>query len=256
MQRVGHHSLMLRRLIILLVTGLLLIHTVPVAAQDGASQAGIDQLLAALEADFGVTAAFPGEWQAASAGEVQQLYDGLHVIYAGFEAVAYRLWVLDGAPDNLSPSEHFHLLFDAAHLSIDRTFRLGNYAGNTAPLYENGVIAGYMIQLGPAGMSQPFTLAHEMGHVVDAMLGDQPHQDHIAFLGGTVGSTGWIPGRGFEGNALMFPRAQAGANEDFADTFGQMMMGNLSPLNSTAPRWAFMVTHTHLWLDAIRAQAE
>jgi hypothetical protein len=142
-------------------------------------------------------------------------------------------------------------------LQIDRTTRLpAGMGGNTAPQYADGKIVSYLIQLTPLGLSQPFTFAHEMGHVVDSLLGDQPHIQHVAELGGTVGTLGWIPGKGYWGNELLFPRAVGGANEDFADTFGEMMMGRLSPLNSTMPRWRFMVRHTDEWLAQIRELPE
>lgn len=227
----------------------------PSQAQHGPSQAGIDRLLLDLERDFGVTAAFPAEWQAQNGGEVQQLYEGLHTVYSGFQQVAYRLWQLDGSPDHLTPAAHFRLHFDQANISLDRTFRLGRFEGNTAPRYEGGQVVGYMIQLAPGGLSRPFILAHEIGHVLDSLLGDQPQRDHVAELGGVAGTTGWIPGRGYQGNEILFPRAVAGPNEDFADTFGQMMMGRLSLLNSTAPRWLFMVRYTPRWLTDLRQRA-
>lgn len=231
--------------------------TLPSLAQDDRpSQAGINALVIRLSDDFGVNPAFPGEWQASSASEVQQLYEGLTVIYQGFDIVANCLYQLDGSPQNLTPFAHFRLHFDNANITYDRTTRIGDYAGNTAPQRENGEVVGYMIQFSPLGMSQPFTLAHEMGHIVDALLNDVPHQEHVMALGGVVGTLGWIPGRGYQGNELLFPRAVGGANEDFADTFGQMMMGNLSLFDSTAPRWLFMTTRTHRWLDAIGALAQ
>lgn len=225
---------------------------VPVQGQDSPSQIGINERLAILAADCGVTPAYPAEWQAQTAGDVIRLYEYLGVIYTACQEVAYTIWRLDGSPEDYTPLAYFRLHFDQAGLQIDRTFNLGSYEGNTAPRYANGEVIGYMIQLSPMGMAQPFTFAHEIGHVVDALLLDKPHQQHMLELGGVVGSVGWIPGRGYESNELLFPRAVAGPNEDFADTFGQMMIGNLSPLNSTAPRWAFMMRHTREWLRLLR----
>lgn len=243
------------RLIIslLILSSILLLSTPPSHAQEGPSQAAINTLLANLETDYGITAAFPAEWQAQTAGEVIQLYDYLTMITLSCELTAQELWTLNNKPANFTPAEHFRLHFDAANLQIDRTGSLGaGFAGNTAPRHEGGEIVGYMIQLTPLGVSQPFTFAHELGHVMDAMLNDIPHNQHVADLGGLVGSVGWIPGEGFIGNENLFPRANGGANEDFADTFGQMMVGNLSPDNSTAPRYHFMVAHTAQWLTIMR----
>lgn len=221
-------------------------------AQAGPSQAAINTLLEELATHYGITAAFPAEWQAQNAGEVIQLYDYLTMITYSCELTAHTLWELNGSPAELTPQQHFRLHFDPANLQIDRTYNLGaGYAGNTAPRYEGGEIVGYMVQLTPLGVSQPFTFAHELGHVIDALLNDYPHNQHVADLGGVVGSVGWIPGAGFEGNENLFPRANGGANEDFADTFGNMMVGNLSPDNTTAPRYEFMVEHTHEWLTLI-----
>ncbi len=228
-----------------------------VNAQDSPSQAGINTLLEALEIDYGITPSFPAEWQAQNAGEVIQLYDYLSMITYSCELTAQTLWELNGSPVDITPKQHFRLHFDPANLQIDRTYNLGaGYAGNTAPRYEGGEIVGYMIQLTPLGVSQPFTFAHELGHVIDAELNDFPHNQHVADLGGVVGSLGWIPGAGFEGNENLFPRANGGANEDFADTFGNMMVGNLSPDNTTAPRYEFMVQHTHEWLTLIQLRTK
>lgn len=227
----------------------------PSSAQERPSQAGIDTLLVHLETEYGITPAFPAEWQAQTAAEVIQLYDYLSMISYASDLTAHQLWVLGGSPSDFTPSAYFRLHFDFAHLQIDRTYNLAaGYGGNTVPRYENGEIVGYMIQLTPLGVSQPFTFAHELGHVIDAMLNDLPHIQHVKELGGLVGTLGWIPGAGFTGNENLFPRANGGANEDFADTFGQMMVGNLSPDDTTAPRYHFMVEHTHEWLTLIRLQ--
>ena len=242
-------------LVIFIISSFLAFNTSPNFAQEDPSQAAINTLLVQLEIDYGITPAFPAEWQAQTAGEVIQLYDYLTMITYSCELTAQQLWVLNGSPRDITPSDHFRLHFAAAHLQIDRTYNLGaGYGGNTAPRYENGEIIGYMIQLTPLGVSQPFTFAHELGHVIDALLNDLPHNQHIEDLGGVVGSLGWIPGEGFIGNENLFPRANGGANEDFADTFGQMMVGNLSPDNTTAPRYHFMINHTHEWLTLIRLQ--
>jgi hypothetical protein len=229
--------------------------TLPVMAQQGTaqpSQAGINELLARLEVDYGITPAFPAEWQAQNAGEIIQLYNYLTVIYTACDQIAWQLWQLNNTPSDFTPSEHFRFYFDPAHLQIDRALSLNGYAGNTAPRHENGQIAGYLIQLAPLGMSQPFTFAHEIGHVVDSMLDGLPHEQHIAVVGGVEGTTGWIPGEGYVGNELKFPRAIAGPNEDFADTFGQMMVNGLNSTDSTALRYQFMLDHTHQWFTLIR----
>ncbi|MBI5930659.1 MAG: hypothetical protein HY862_15225 [Chloroflexi bacterium] len=225
-------------------------------AQDNPTQDRVFELMDEIENTYGVGFAYPVEWQAASANEVIQFNDYLTVILESLARISETLYALGADPNDptrMTPADYFRLHFDNAHIVIDRTTQLGsNFAGKTNPIYGNGAIVGYSIQLTGEGMRQPFTLAHELGHVVDSLLTDLPHTQHVEFLGGEWAATAWIPGKGYIGNEHMFPRAVGGPNEDFADTFGQMMMGKLSPLNSTAPRWSFMVTHIHEWLEAIR----
>ncbi len=227
-----------------------------VAAQDNPTQDRVYELMAEIENTYGVGFAYPAEWQATSANEVIQFNEYLTVILESLGRVSKTLYQFGRAPDDplrITPADYFRLHFDRAHIVIDRTTQLsGNFAGKTNPLYGNGLIIGYSIQLTGEGMRQPFTFAHELGHVVDSLLTDLPHTQHVEFLGGAWGAVNWIPGDGYIGNERMFPRAVGGPNEDFADTFGQMMMGKLNPLKSTAPRWAFMVIHLREWLDAIR----
>jgi hypothetical protein len=223
----------------------------PATAQHPPTQQQVNDLLAEIESTYGLGFAFPTEWQATTAGEVIQFSEYLTVISDSLAQTAYWLWRLNGSPAYMTPAQHFRLHFDRARIALDRTTQLGAYAGKTNPRYENGRVVGYLVQLTDEGMRQPFTLAHELGHVVDSLLSDLPHTQHVEFLGGVWGATAWLPGRGYVGNERLFPRAVGGPNEDFADTFGQMMMGRLRPLDSTAPRWTFMVTHTRDWLAAI-----
>lgn len=219
---------------------------------DDPSQAGIDQRLAILEVDCGITPAFPGEWIAQTPAEVILLYEYLGTVHRACLMVAQQLWFLDGAPDDMTPLEHFRFHFNRAALQLDRSTHLGQFWGNTAPRFENGAVVGYMIQLAHEGFADESTFAHEMGHVVDGLLGDVPQRQHLREVGGVASTVGWLPGDGYWGYELLFPRSAAGPNEDFAETFGQMMMGHLSPYNGTAPRWWFMVRHTSTWLHVIR----
>lgn len=229
----------------------------PVSSKaDDPSQAGINERLEILNVDCGITPAFPGEWIAQTPGEVILLYEYLGTVHRACLTVAEQLWFLDGSPQEVTPLEHFRFHFDQAALQLDRSTRLGKYWGNTAPQYSNGVVVGYMIQLAHEGFADESTFAHEMGHVVDGMLGDDPQRQHLREVGGVASDIGWLPGDGYWGYELLFPRSAAGPNEDFAETFGQMMMGNLSPYNGTAPRWWFMVRHTSAWLHAIRELEE
>lgn len=225
-------------------------------AQEGPTQDRVYELMAEIENTYGIGFAYPSEWQATSANEVIQFNEYLTIILESLRRVSETFYQLGRAPDDplrITPADYFRLHFDRAHIVIDRTVQLGgNFAGKTNPLYGNGVIIGYSIQLTGEGMRQPFTLAHELGHVVDSLLTDLPHTQHVEVLGGEWGAVNWIPGKGYIGNEALFPRAVGGPNEDFADTFGQMMMGKLNPLKSTAPRWLFMVLYLRGWLDAIR----
>lgn len=225
-------------------------------AQENPTQDRVYELMAEIENTYGVGFAYPSEWQATSANEVIQFNDYLTIILESLARVSATFYQIGRVPDDplrITPADYFRLHFDRAHIVIDRTTQLGgNFAGKTNPLYGDGVIIGYSIQLTGEGMRQPFTLAHELGHVVDSVLTDLPHTQHVDFLGGEWGAVNWIPGKGYIGNEALFPRAVGGPNEDFADTFGQTMMGKLSPLKSTAPRWLFMVLHLLGWLDAIR----
>lgn len=229
----------------------------PVASQDTPTQERIYELMAEIEDTYGVGFAYPSEWQAASAAEVIQFNEYLTVILDSLAQISHTLAWLGKSPDDplrMTPVDYFRLHFDAAPIVIDRTIQLGGFAGKTNPTYQDGQVVGFSIQLTGEGMRQPFTLAHELGHVVDSRLADLPQQQHVEVLGGAWGAIAWIPGKGYTGNEWMFPRAVGGPNEDFADTFGQMMMGRLGLLDSTASRWLFMVVHTRDWLLALRSQ--
>jgi hypothetical protein len=95
----------------------------------------------------------------------------------------------------------------------------------------------------------PFVLIHELGHVVDGLLDDLPHSQFVDELGGQFSEFSWLPGEGYAGNEAMFPRAVGGPNEDFADTFSNMLLGRLSVV---PVRYDFMQEHLPEWLAAIR----
>lgn len=224
-------------------------------AQTTWTQADIDELRAEIEATYEIAFAFPEEWQAQSTDEIPLLMNYLLTIRESLAQTANTLWMLNGSPNDLSPSEHFCFYLSQAHIQIDRVINIGGgYGGNTMPIYENGRVVSYLIQLAPQGIGQPYTLAHEIGHVIDGLLDDYPQNQHRAILGGAWTTNYWIPGAGYLGNENMFPRALSGPNEDFADTFGQMMIGNLSLWGSTTPRWLFMVEQVPSWLNLLEGR--
>jgi hypothetical protein len=230
------------------------LHTSAVRAQENPEQRDIDGILGHIQETYGVGFAFPGEWQARYEDELPLIHSYAATINASLEQVAHTLWMLDGSPPYLSPSEHFRLHFDQANIQIDRVGHLGGYGGNTMPVYEDGLVIAYLIQLAPVGLGRTYTLAHEIGHVLDNLLADQPQWQHREMLGGAWTPTYWVPGSGYEGNEARFPRALAGPNEDFADTFGQMMVGGLNPFDETSSRWLYMTTHTRHWLALLRSR--
>lgn len=248
-------SLSLHAFLLICLLGMLFFPLSIYAQNDRLSQTQLNALIASIEDTYGVGFAFPPEWQAQTADELLLFYGYLISIETALEVTASRLWLLNGAPDNLSPTAHFRRHFDQANILIDRVRHLGSYGGNTQPLFENGRIIAYLIQIAPAGFGQSYTLAHEIGHVLDGLLYDLPQKQHREALGGVWTLNYWIPGEGFIGNENLFPRATAGPNEDFADTFGQMMIGNLNPDDSTAPRWEFMTTYVPRWLHLLQALA-
>lgn len=213
------------------------------------TQTEINRLLVEIEDIYGVGFALPAEWNATTAAEVMIFTDGLHEMLAAFDTTARYLYVWSEIDDpDITPLELFRTVFDPADLEIDRaTFIPGNFVGNTLPRYENGVVIGYTLQLTPAGMNS-FIIAHELGHVVDGLLEDIPQLAFIAALGGEWGVDAWIPGEGYIGNEILFPRAVAGPNEDFADTFGQMMTGNLE---AVPVRYDFMREQIPLWVEML-----
>lgn len=215
------------------------------------SQTEINNMLVLIEERYGVGFSYPTEWQAVNASEIMWFTDGLHQILEALDIASFYLYLYGDPPEDVTPLEFFRLHFDQANLEIDRSVALvDNFAGNTLPRYGNGEVIGYTIQLTGVGMSNPFTLIHELGHVVDGLLADRPHEDFVTALGGEWASDRWLPGQGYRGNEAMFPRATGGPNEDFADTFGQMLLGNLGAVRV---RYDFMLAVLPEWLAAIRA---
>ncbi len=220
------------------------------------SQAGIDALMQTLTADYGIGFAFPVEWIANDAREVMWFTDGLHHVLGALTLATYYLHAYDGAPEDVTPAAYFRQHFDRANIHLDRVLGLENgFYGNTMPVVEDGQIVAYNIQLAPGGLSGQYVMIHEIGHVLDALLNDQPQIDFVAALGGEMTPTAWRPGVGYRGNETLFPRAVAGANEDFADTFAAMLMGRLSP-EHVGVRYDFMADYLPRWLADIRALPE
>jgi len=220
------------------------------------SQAEIHHLRTLIEERYGIGFSYPTEWNAANASEVMWFTDGLHQILEALDIATYYLYIYGEPDEDVTPIEYFRQHFDRAHIEIDRTRAItGNFAGNTLPRYANSQVIGYTIQLTGLGMDNPYTLVHELGHVLDGLLEDAPHLAFVAELGGEWTTDRWIPGEGYTGNEAMFPRAVGGPNEDFADTFGQMLVGNLSP-EVVAVRYDFMREYLPIWLTAIQALPE
>ncbi|MFP4321863.1 MAG: hypothetical protein ACLFTK_05360 [Anaerolineales bacterium] len=220
------------------------------------SQAGIDALMNTITEQYGIGFAFPVEWIANDAREVMWFTDGLHHVLGALYLAAYYLHAYDGAPEDISPAEHFRQHFDRANILLDRVLGIENgFDGNTMPVVEDSQIVSYNIQLAPGGLSGQYVMIHELAHVLDALLNDTPQADFVTVLGGEMTPIAWRPGAGYVGNEILFPRAVAGANEDFADTFAAMLMGRLSPEN-VAVRYDFMRAYLPIWLAAIRGLPE
>ena len=210
----------------------------------------IPQLMALIEERYGVAFAYPDEWIPGTPAEVIQFVDFMHDIHEALDIAAVYLHYYDDAPDDISPPEYFRLHFDQAHIQIDRVSQIeGRFVGNTLPIVEDGELLGFTIQLTYAGVNGPFIFVHELGHVVDGLLGDLPQNQFVEALGGEFSEVAWIPGEGYIGNEAMFPRAVAGPNEDFADTFSNMLLGRLDVV---PVRFDFMQMYLPDWLEAIR----
>ncbi len=217
-------------------------------------QEEIHKLMTLIEETYGIGFAYPAEWIASDANEIIWLTDGLHEIFNALNIASYYLYLYGDAPEDITPPTFFRQHYDSAHLVLDRATRIeGGFWGNTLPLYENSQVVGYMIQLTFQGMDGPFVLIHELGHVLDGLLLDDPHTQFVEELGGEWTTQNWIPGEGYSGNELLFPRALGGPNEDFADTFAAMLLGYLTEEN-VAVRYEFMHEHLPKWLAAIREQ--
>lgn len=217
------------------------------ASQPTYSQAEIDRLLAEISHDYGLHFAYPGEWQAANAGELMALVQALHLFKAHLQQAAAGLHA--HAPlAAASPAGSFRRAFWRAGLHIDRAGTLpGGFDGNTVPHYADGAVLYYSLQFTLQGMSSPYVVLHELGHVLDNLLQDQPQAHFHAWLGGSMGAAGWQPGLDYAGNEGLFLRARAGLNEDFADTFAQYLRGQLSP-GITPARYQFMRRWLPWWL--------
>jgi hypothetical protein len=211
-------------------------------------------MLTLIEARYGIGFAFPEEWIAGTANEIQWFTDDLHGILTALDTAAAYLYLYGNPPEDTTPIEFFRQHFDRAKIKLDRASQIqGGFTGNTLPIIENGEVFYYLIQIHPAEMTRQFVLIHELGHVLDGLLEDQPHTDFVAELGGEWTPTAWIPGEGYIGNEELFPRAVAGPNEDFADTFANMLLGRLS--ETVVPvRYEFMREYLPQWLAALNKE--
>ena len=217
-------------------------------------QDSITQMMTLIEETYGVGFAYPDEWIPGTPAEVIQYVDFMHDVMEALDIAAVYLHYYDGAPDDMSPPEYFRQHFDRANIQIDRVSQIdGRFVGNTLPIIEDGELLGFTIQLTFAGVGGPFILIHELGHVVDGLLDDMPQNQFVDALGGEFSEVAWIPGDGYEGNEELFPRAVAGPNEDFADTFSNMMLGRLSVV---PVRYNFMLENLPAWLESIRELPE
>lgn len=217
-------------------------------------QAEIDKVMALIEETYGIGFAYPSEWIASNANEVIWFTDGLHEIYQALNIASYYLYLYGDAPEGTTPIEFFRQHFDHAHIIIDRATTIeGGFWGNTLPMYENSEVIGYTIQLTYQGMSGSFVLIHELGHVLDNLLLETPQKQFVEALGGEWSTESWIPGEGYLGNELFFPRALGGPNEDFADTFANMLLGYLTEDNIPV-RYNFMLKNLPLWLTDLREE--
>ncbi|MCL4880197.1 MAG: hypothetical protein KJ064_26300 [Anaerolineae bacterium] len=216
------------------------------------TQEEINNLMDLIQENYGIGFAYPAEWIASDANEVIWFTDGLHEILHALDTAAYYLYIYGSATDEVTPAEFFRQHFDRARIILDRaTYIDGGFWGNTLPMYENSQVVGYMIQLTFQGMGGPFVIVHELGHVLDSLLSDVPHTQFVEELGGEWTTQNWIPGAGYSGNERFFPRGLGGPNEDFADTFANMLLGYLSEENIPV-RFDFMQSYLPTWLESIR----
>jgi hypothetical protein len=213
-------------------------------------QDSIAEMMTRIEETYGIGFAYPDEWIPGTPAEVIQYVDFMHDVLEALNIAAVYLHYYDNAPEDVSPSEYFRQHFDRANIQIDRVSQVeGGFIGNTLPIIEDGELLGFTMQLTYAGVNGPFILIHELGHVVDALLSDVPQNQFVDALGGAFNDIAWIPGEGYTGNEELFPRAVAGPNEEFADTFSNMLLGRLTVV---PVRYDFMLEHFPDWLEAIR----
>lgn len=219
-------------------------------------QTEINAMMSLIQETYGIGFAYPAEWIANDANEVIWLTDSLHEIYQALNIASAYLVFYGDVPEDIAPSEFFRQHFDQANILIDRATTIdGGFWGNTLPMYENSQVIGYTIQLTYQGMSGPFVLIHELGHVLDNLLLEAPHLAFAETLGGEWTTENWIPGEGYSGNEGFFPRGLGGPNEDFADTFANMLLGYLT-IDNIPVRFEFMQENLPVWLAALRELAD
>jgi hypothetical protein len=100
-------------------------------------------------------------------------------------------------------------------------------------------------------MTDPFPIVRELGHILNDLLNNAPVEDFQARLGGSQQGDIWEPGMGYSGYETLFPGATVNVTEDYEDTFGRMLIGELS-LDVANERYQFMLDYLSLWLADLR----
>jgi|GEM_PF-5735875 len=220
------------------------------------TQDEIFRLMDEITETYGIGFVIREEWYGSSGGDIINFVDFLQNMLVAFEIMSDVLYESGNPPDDSTPQDYFRLIFDRANIEIDRTAAIqGGFYGNTLPQIENSLVVGYMVQFTPVGFNSQFIIIHEFAHIIDGILDDAPQNAFIDELGGEWTEVAWIPGEDYNGNEEMFPRAVAGPNEDFADTFANMILGRLTE-ELTPARLEFMTDYIPQWLELLETLPE
>jgi hypothetical protein len=215
------------------------------------SEEAVYDLLLNIAENYGIEFAYPLEWQPTTVQEVILFSDYLAVINHAFQQCAAYLHYFSRAPQDVTPEQFFRQHFDRANIRIDRvTEDLGIY-GTRLLLSGDPEEPGYMLQVAPSAMTDPFPIVRELGHILNDLLNNAPVEDFQARLGGSQQGDIWEPGMGYSGYETLFPGATVNVTEDYEDTFGRMLIGELS-LDVANERYQFMLDYLSLWLADLR----
>jgi hypothetical protein len=216
------------------------------------SEDDVYALLLSITEDYGIEFAYPLEWQPTTVQEVMLFNDYLTVIDRAFQQCAHYLHYFSRAPQDMTPEQFFRQHFDRANIRIDRvTEDVGVYGTRLLLINEFGEQV-YMLQVAPNAMTATFPIVRELGHIMNDLLDSVPVEDFKVGLGGSQQGDVWQPGMGYAGYEALFPGATISVSEDYEDTFGRMLTGELS-LDVASERYLFMLDNLPGWLVALRS---